>query len=145
MPQQTASQYTNFIGVADKLAVIGQQGAQLGLLQLTPDALRGMARLLEPGGTTDPIAYNLSIDTALRNLLGFTSPLAAPSFTPGVRQSGLRGWPLPDVRHASLLSPWLGGVVLAADTGAKKKLNGWVPDAKELEAIWRTLEFCLRM
>ncbi|MET0502288.1 MAG: transglycosylase SLT domain-containing protein [Candidatus Binatia bacterium] len=133
LPPQTASQYSNFIGVADKLAVIGQQGAQLGLLQLTPDALRGMARLLEPSVATDPIAYDLSIDTALRNLLGFTSPLAAPSFAPGVRQSGLRGWPLPDVRHASLLSPRLvSSVVMAAETGAKKKLNGWVPDAKEL-------------
>jgi hypothetical protein len=70
LPQQTASQYASFISAADKLAVLGQQGSQLGLLQLSPDALRGLARILEPGGAVDPIAYNLNVDAALRNLLG---------------------------------------------------------------------------
>jgi hypothetical protein len=60
LSQQTASRYASFISAADKLAVVGQQGSQLGLLQLTPDSLRGMARLLEPSGATDPIAYNLA-------------------------------------------------------------------------------------
>jgi hypothetical protein len=132
LSQQTASRYATFISAADKLAVVGQQGAQLGLLQLTPDSLRGMARLLEPSGATDPIAYNLNVDTALRNLLGFTLPLATPNPAPGIRQSGLRRLPL-DVRRASLLPPWLDAVAIAAEPSLKK-LNGWVPDAKELDA-----------
>jgi hypothetical protein len=132
LSQQTASRYATFISAADKLAVVGQQGAQLGLLQLTPDSLRGMARLLEPSGATDPIAYNLNVDSALRNLLGFTIPLATPNPAPGIRQSGLRRLPL-DVRRASLLPPWLDAVAIAAEPSLKK-LNGWVPDAKELDA-----------
>ena len=132
LSQQTASRYASFISAADKLAVVGQQGAQLGLLQLSPDALRGMARLLEPSGAADPIAYNLNVDTALRNLLGFTIPLATPNPAPGIKQSGLRGLPL-DVQRASLLPPWLDAVALAAEPTVRK-LNGWVPDAKELEA-----------
>ena len=132
LSQQTASRYATFISAADKLAVVGQQGAQLGLLQLTPDSLRSMARLLEPSGATDPIAYSVDIDTALRNLLGFTIPLSTPSLAPGIRQSGLRGLPL-DVQRTSLLPPWLDAVAIAAEPSLKK-LNGWVPDAKELDA-----------
>jgi hypothetical protein len=132
LSQQTASRYASFISAADKLAVVGQQGSQLGLLQLTPDSLRGMARLLEPSGATDPIAYNLNVDSALRNLLGFTIPLATPNPAPGIKQSGLRGLPL-DVQRASLLPPWLDAAAMAAEPSLKK-LNGWVPDAKELDA-----------
>jgi hypothetical protein len=130
LPQQTASQYASFISAVDKLAVLGQQGSQLGLLQLSPDALRGLARILEPGGAADPIAYNLDIDAALRNLLGFTAPLAVPSPLPGLKQSRS---PLPlDVQQASLLPSWLHRVALAAEPTVRK-LNGWVPDPKEIE------------
>ncbi|HEX9274500.1 MAG TPA: transglycosylase SLT domain-containing protein [Candidatus Binatia bacterium] len=131
LSQQSASRYASFISAADKLAVVGQQGSQLGLLQLTPDSLRGMARLLEPSGATDPIAYNLNVDSALRNLLGFTIPLATPNPAPGIKQSGLRGLPQ-DVQRASLLPPWLDAAAMAAEPSLKK-LNGWVPDAKELD------------
>jgi hypothetical protein len=82
LSQQTASRYSSFISAADKLAAVAPQASQLGLLQITPDALRGMARLLEPSGTTDPIAFNLDIDSALRNLLGFTIPLSIPNLAP---------------------------------------------------------------
>ena len=132
LSQQAAGRYGSFISAADKLALVGQQGAQFGLLQLTPDSLRGMARLLEPSGATDPIAYNLNVDSALRNLLGFTLPLATPNPAPGIRQSRLRGLPL-DVQRASLLPSWLDGLAIAAEPSLKK-LNGWVPDLKELDA-----------
>jgi hypothetical protein len=131
LSQTTAGRYANFIGAADKLAALAPQASQLGLLQITPDALRGMARLLEPSGAADPIAFNLGVDTALRNLLGFTAPLTAPTPLPGLRQSRL---PFPlDVERASLLPSWLDRVALAA-APAGKKLNGWVPDARDLEA-----------
>jgi hypothetical protein len=131
LSQQSASRYANFIKAADKLAVVGRQGAQLGVLQLSPDALRGMARLLEPSGATDPLAFSLDVDTALRNLLGFTAPLATPNPLPGIRQSRFR---LPgDIRYASLFPSWFDGSALAAQPPVRK-LNGWVPDAKELEA-----------
>jgi Transglycosylase SLT domain len=132
LSQQTASRYASFISAADKLAAVAPQASQLGLLQITPDALRGMARLLEPSGTADPIAFNLDVDTALRNLLGFTAPLATPNLAPGVRQSRLHRFPLPSSAQASLFSSWLDGLVLAAEPQLKK-LNGWVPDQKEIQ------------
>jgi Transglycosylase SLT domain len=130
LSQQTASRYASFIAAADKFAAIAPQASQLGLFQLTPDALRSMARLLEPSGATDPIAFSLDVDAALRNLLGFTIPLSAPNLAPGVRQSGLRALPL-DLQRASLIASWL-DVAMAAEPNLKK-LNGWVPDAKEVD------------
>jgi hypothetical protein len=129
LPQQTAERYQNFIGAADKLAVVGQQGAQLGLLQLSPDALRGMARMVEPSGAADPIAYSLNVDNALRDLLGLGAPIAAsPS---GTRQSRLPSWPsMLDSPAASSFWP---GVALAAEPGLKK-LNDWVPASADLKA-----------
>ena len=127
LPAQTAGRYASFISAADKLAVVGKQGAQLGLLQLSPDVLRGMARLLEPSGTADPLAYSTNVDTGLRGLLGFGSPLAAL----GGGQSRLNRLQLPDVRAASVLSSWLIPEVLAAEGPAS---NQWVPDEKQLPA-----------
>jgi hypothetical protein len=134
LSQQIASRYASFISAADKLAAVAPQASQLGLLQITPDALRGMARLVEPSSAADPIAYNLNVDTALRNLLGFTIPLTIPSLAPGIKQSRFRGVPFPlDVQRASLLPSGLDAVAIAREPTVRK-LNGWVPDAKELEA-----------
>lgn len=125
LPQQTQSQYRSFIGAADKLALLGQPGSQLGLLQISPDVLRGMARLLDPGGGADPVAYNLGVDNALRNLVGFGAPIAAPS--PGTKQSWFRGLPFPlDVQQAAI------GSALAAQPDVKK-LNQWVPENDDLQ------------
>jgi soluble lytic murein transglycosylase-like protein len=112
------------------LAAFGKQGSQLGVLQLSPDALRGLARILEPSGLGDPIAYNLNVDNALRNLIGLGSPITAP---PGTRQSRLRDFPASlTVLEASVPSLWL-GVTLAAEADVKK-LNEWVPEETELDA-----------
>jgi hypothetical protein len=130
LPKDTAGRYVSFIGVADQLAALAQQGSQLGL-QLSPDALRGMARILEPAGTVDPIAYSLNIDGALRNLLGLGAPRAVPA-TPGTRQSRLPKVPTSlHVLEAAL--PLLSlGVTPAADPNVKK-LNEWVPGENDLE------------
>jgi soluble lytic murein transglycosylase-like protein len=132
LPAQTASQYRNFISAADKLAAVGGQKAvqQLGLVKLSPDALRGMARFLEPSGATDPLAYTTNVDSGLRSLLGFGSPLAVP----GVKRSGLdRRFLFPEVLEASLLPSWRARAAMAAapTTG---KLNDWMPEASDLKA-----------
>jgi soluble lytic murein transglycosylase-like protein len=130
LPKETASRYATFIGAADNLAALGKQGSQLGVLQLSPDALRGLARILEPSGLGDPIAYNLNVDNALRNLIGLGSPITAP---PGTRQSRLRDFPASlTVLEASVPSRWL-GVTLVAEADVKK-LNEWVPEETELDA-----------
>jgi Transglycosylase SLT domain len=126
MPQQTAGTYSNFISALDKLATVGPAGAQLGLLQLSPDVLRTTARILEPSGSADPIAYTLTVDNALRNLLGFGAPI--PTQSPGGRRSRV-----PDeIRRASWGSFWVGAATAAAP--GSKRLNEWVPERGDLQA-----------
>ena len=124
LPKQSAGQYASFIGAADKMAALGQSGSQFGLLEISPDALRTMARLLQPSGGGDPISYSLNVDGALRNLLGFGAPIDVRS--PGGRQSGLRVFPW-NVEQAFV------GSAHAADADIKK-LNQWVPEENELQS-----------
>jgi soluble lytic murein transglycosylase-like protein len=88
-----------------------------------------MARILEPAGAADPLAFNTDVDAALRSLLGFGSPLAAPA----TRGSRLREEILaPETRQAFQAPSWLIRSALAAEPSAKK-LNEWVPEAKDLQ------------
>ncbi len=127
LPKQTASQYANFIRAADKLAATGQTGFRSGLVSLSPDVLKGMARILEPSGTTDPLAYRTSVDSGLRSLLGFGSPLAGS----GVRQGRLDRFFLPEAQETSAMHFWLHREANAAESPVNK-LNQWVPEEKEL-------------
>jgi Transglycosylase SLT domain len=127
LPQQTQDQYRSFIAAADNLVALIGPGSPLGLVQISPDALREMARLLESSGGGDPVDYNLGVDNALRSLLGFGAPLAAPP--PGSKQSRLPRLRLPlfNVEQAAISS------ALAAEPDVKK-LNSWVPQESDLEA-----------
>jgi hypothetical protein len=131
LPKQTASQYANFISAADKLTPLGKAGSQLGALQLSPDALRGMARILEPTGAADPLAFNTTVDSGLRNLLGFGSPLTSPRSS--TKQSRLReDLLLPELQHVFASQSWFINPAIAADSSASK-LNEWVPEGKDLQ------------
>jgi hypothetical protein len=126
LPKQTAGQYANFIGAADKLTAVGHQGSQLGVLQIVPMFSETWRGFSNRRGAVIPIAYNLNIDGALRNLVGLGLPTGAQS-APG-RRSGLRGLPFPlNVEQASL------GIAFAAEANVKK-LNQWVPEETELQA-----------
>ncbi len=127
LPATTASRYASLISAGDKLASVAKQGAQAGLLQLTPDALRGMARLVEPSPAADPLAYSTNVDTGLRGLLGLDSPFAGA----GRGQSRLDRLRLPDVRAAAVLSAWRIPEASAAEAPASSQ---WVPDEKQLPA-----------
>ena len=116
----TASRYQAFVSAIDKVAVFGRQGAQLGLLQLSPDMLRGMAQLIEPAASTDPLSYTTGIDTAIRDLLGFetllTSGESQQSWLERLRHVGATGWLVPN-----------------AFAGEKRPpANTWFPDDKQL-------------
>jgi hypothetical protein len=107
------------------------QGSQLGFLQLSPDALRGLARILEPAVTGDPIGYTLEVDNALRDLLGLGAPMAAPS--PGTRQSRRPGFrSFAKIREGSV--PSLGFAVALATEPDRKRLNERVPEDGDLES-----------
>jgi Transglycosylase SLT domain len=123
LPKQTASLYSSFIGAGDKLAVTGGAG-----LNLTPDALKGMARIIAPTSTADPLAYNTNVDSGLRSLLGFGAPLAIPG-----RQSRLdRRFLSPSRDDASVFSFSLIPSAIAAEA-ARKNLNQMLPDPKDLQ------------
>jgi hypothetical protein len=124
LPKQTASLYSSFIGAADKLAVTGGAG-----LNLTPDALKGIARIIAPTSTADPVAYNTNVDSGLRSLLGFGAPLAIPG-----RQSRLdRRFLSPSRDDASVFSFSFIPSAIAGEA-ASKNLNQMLPDPKDLQA-----------
>ena len=130
LPKESADRYANFIDVLDQWVVLAQ-GSQLGFLQFSPDALRGLARILEPAVTGDPIGYTLEVDNALRDLLGLGAPMAAPS--PGTKQSWLPGFrSFARIREHSLSSPGF-GVALAKEPD-RSKLNERVPEDGDLES-----------
>ena len=122
LPKQTASLYSSFIGAADKLALTGGTG-----LNLTPDALRGMARIIAPSSKAEPLAYSTNVDSSLRSLLGFGAPLSIPG-----RQSLLNRDFLPQREVATVLSFWLGRAAMAAEPAASD-LNQMLPDARDLQ------------
>jgi Transglycosylase SLT domain len=122
LPKQTAGLYSSFIGAADKLALTGGAG-----LNVTPDALRGMARLIAPSTAADPLAYNTSVDSGLRSLLGFGAPLAVPG-----RRSGLDHRLMPEREFATVFSFWFGRSAFAAEPAASD-LNQMLPDPKDLQ------------
>src|SRR5690349_2468267 len=122
LPKQTASLYSSFIGAADKLSLSGGTG-----LNLTPDALKGMARLIAPTSTADPLAYSTNVDSGLRRLLGFGSPLSTPG-----RQSRLDNRFLPERDGTAFFSLWSGRAAIAAESAAVD-LNQIVPGPKDLQ------------
>ncbi|TMA98053.1 MAG: hypothetical protein E6J74_02900 [Deltaproteobacteria bacterium] len=125
VPQLFVNAWRRLSPIMNK-AVGGTTGIPAGSVAGSPDVLRNMARILQPTGGGDPIAYNLNIDGALRNLVGVGLPTGtrpAPS-----RRSGLRGLPFPlNVEQASL------GIAFAAEANVKK-LKQWVPEENELQA-----------
>ena len=126
LPKQTASLYSNFIGAADKLAATGPTGLQSGLVSLSPDVLKGMARIIEPTGAADPLAYTTTVDPSLRTLLGFGAS--------DVRQSRFDRGLFPETREASLLGSWLDRRAYAAESPAVKPNQWVVPDGNELQS-----------
>jgi hypothetical protein len=134
LPSSTANQFTSFAGAVDKITFLGGIGIQLGFTTITPDMLRGLARIAEPTLAVDPIDYQMDFDQALRDLLGFGLPLPSPKPSPLLEQSRLREPPAPSGQssHASTRS-WFMKVAVNAEPESNK-LNQWVPDRQELKA-----------
>jgi ribosomal protein S16 len=130
VPPQLAGRYSGFISAMDAVASLGGVVQGLGLLRVTPDALRGASALL---GTkaADPLAYTLDVDGGLRTLLGFSGALPAPRLSPTV-ELGLRGLPRGDRPGpaAALRSFFLPPAYAAAQDF--DRLNQWLPQGAEL-------------
>ena len=103
-------------------------GAQFGLFRITPDALRGAAKFLDTSNS-DPLAYSLDIDAALRSFLGFTSALPSARPSPQLEQGRLQ-----QLREkASAALRLLDARVAHAAAVDFDRLNQWVP---EQQIIW---------
>jgi hypothetical protein len=125
--QQTASQYTSFTRAMDAASSISGIGQRLGIFRITPDALRGAAKLLGAGGA-DPLAYLLDVDTGLRGLLGFTEALPASRPSSLLEQGRLEQWR----RKASGAIGSLAAHPAYAAEPDIERLNEWVPDTQEI-------------
>lgn len=125
--QQTAGQYTSFIQAMDAASAVSGIAQRLGLFRITPDALRGAARLLNAGGA-DPLAYGLDVDTGLRGLLGFTETLPAARPSPLLEQSR---WQRLHQRAAAAMR-WLSVRPANAAEADVDRLNEWVPETREV-------------
>ena len=121
----SAAQYTSFIRAMDAASSFSGLGQRLGIFRITPDALRGAAQVIGAGGG-DPLAYTTELDTGLRALLGFTDTLPDAHPSPLIEQGSLQQFF--DKARAALSPP----LAHAADADFDR-LNGWVPEQKEIQ------------
>jgi hypothetical protein len=126
--QQTASQYTSFVRAMDAASSVSGLGQRLGVFRITPDALRGAARLLNAGGA-DPLAYVLDVDAGLRDLLGFTETPPTPRPSQLLEESR---WQRLQQRAARAMRLLAARAAHAAEVDVDR-LNEWVPESRELQ------------
>jgi soluble lytic murein transglycosylase-like protein len=126
LSQQSASQVTGFATAMDGIKSLTGFGSQLGFFRITPDALRGAARLLGTGNA-DPLAYTLEIDSSLRNLLGFGESLPEPRPSSSLEQGRLQQL---RERASAAVKSLLTRPAYAAEADFDR-LNEWVPETKE--------------
>jgi hypothetical protein len=119
LPPQTAGQYAGFVSAMDAVTSLGGVAERLGVMRVTPDALRRASAVL---GTTatDPLEYTVDVDAGLRALLGFSESLPAPRLSRSI------DWHAP-----TGLATWFLGPAFAADADFDR-LNRWVPSSAEL-------------
>ena len=135
--EQTGLHYMSFITAADALAVLNGVGPELGL-EISADGLRRLARMLDPAGVVDPLAYSAEIDPELRKAFGFGPPLPPPSISPDIDTTDSRGsyLHLPLNAYAGIfyaIGSWLLPDAQAAiDSAGIQKLNSWAPEKKDL-------------
>ncbi|HUR70350.1 MAG TPA: lytic transglycosylase domain-containing protein [Candidatus Limnocylindrales bacterium] len=130
MSQQSASQVTGFAAAMDGLKSLSGFGRQLGFFRITPDTLRGAARLLGTGDV-DPLAYNLDLDSSLRNLLGFGGLLPEPRPSSLLEQGRLQQL---RNRASAAVKSLLPRPAHAAEADVDR-LNEWVPETQEAKEV----------
>jgi hypothetical protein len=110
--------YAAFIDAGDALLALDRAAPGLGMT-LSTDGLRQIARSLRPGAAGDPLAYDWAADPQLRQLFGVEEiPDSEPPAPPPTRS-------------------WLDLFVArayAAEPGAEKALDRWIPRRDELDA-----------
>lgn len=75
LPGAEATHVLTFLAAGDALRALDQVGPALGV-EISEDGLRRMARMIAPTSTEDPLRYGPDLDPALRQFMGFGSPIA---------------------------------------------------------------------
>ena len=125
---QTASQYTSFVTAMDGVTSLSGIGQRFGFFRITPDALRGAAKLLGTGGS-DPLDYSVAVDSGLRSLLGFTGELPTATPSPLLEQGSWQRW---RDKASATARGWIVVSAFAAEPDFSR-LNEWVPESQELQ------------
>ncbi len=126
--------YLAFISAGDALRALDRLGPGMGI-EVSIDGLRRLARILIPDDPDDPLRRDDGVDPELRKSLGFGPPIPPPQV----------------VDDASFNDPfwldWLVPRALAADTldpAAVRKLNNWVPKARDMNVYLPMVRDVLR-
>ena len=115
--------YAAFIDAGDALLALDRAAPGLGMT-LSTDGLRQIARSLRPGAAGDPLAYDWAADPQLRRLFGVEEiPDSEPPASSPPSSPPTRSWLDLFVAHA-----------YAAEPGAEKALDRWLPRRDELDA-----------
>jgi hypothetical protein len=131
LPEGAALGYISFVSAADALRAIDALGPRVDL-ELSANGLRRLARILIPDETVDPLRYSLEVDPAMRDLFGFGAPLPPPR----------EGAP-PESGAWRFLSPaWAG---TEPQDEIARRLNGWVPQADELDGYLNRVRELLKL
>lgn len=126
VPGGEALPYAAFVSAGDALQALDRLAPHLGL-SLNRDALRQMARLLEPGVDDDALRYGTAVDPALRELLGLPPDFDAESEGGGGVMRQLFGF-IREARAAELPPALL------------RRLEGWVPERGEVDQYLQTVD-----
>jgi hypothetical protein len=129
IPGGEALTFAGFISAGNALLTLDQLAPHLGIA-INQDALRNMARMLEPTVSEVELSYNTDVDQELRALLGL-GPVLEVSPPPSSRRRpiifGLLDWLVSDA-HASQIDPEL-----------VQRLNTWVPRRPEIDSYLETM------
>jgi hypothetical protein len=137
-----AFRFVTFLAAGDALAALDQAGPGLGL-EISADALRRLARVVDPERPGDPVAVSDAPDPELRTLFGFedpgddatapTSTTVAPATTPPSTAPPATE-PTTTLPLSWLWSPRSAAAATIDLAAVGRRLDRWVPKDEELAA-----------
>jgi len=130
--QASALRYLSFISAGDALLVLDGLGPAAGI-DISADGLRRLARILIPQGqaaAADPLQHSDTVDSGLRESLGFGPPIPPPQF---YNESSILDWLIPKAYAATGL-----------DSATITRLNNWVPKTRDMDVYLPMVRDVLR-
>lgn len=122
LPGSRAWPFATFISAADALKAVDQLAPHLGM-RLDRHTLRDLARVLVPGISDYDLRYDTAVDPDLRRLLGLDPELEMVDM-----EDSILAWLIPNA-YAAQIDPEL-----------VRRLNGWVPNRKDVDDYLMTVE-----